>query len=126
MNGRKREGGGMLGAGGMMLLVAMCALCLAVFAMLAMSAAMRHKASSDACLAETAGWYEACLEAESQLAADRASGAPGTYEYTYWISDAQELRTSYEILADGSWRIGMWATVPSGDWEQDLYIEVIH
>lgn len=106
--------------GGVLLLCCMSALCLAVLAMLAMSSARAHKAASDACLAETAGYYAACLEADRALASWRQAGGDGTFEERFHISDAQELHV---LAIDGD--IVTWAPVPSGGWEADEYIEVI-
>ena len=118
----ERRGAG----GGMLLLCAVCALCLAVLAMLSMSSARAHKAASDACLAETAGYYGACLEADAGLAAWRAEGNTGIFERSFFISDAQDLHVVASVGPDGVSEIVTWAPVPSGGWETEEIIEVIH
>lgn len=123
MNGTKKGSGSSSGA---MLLMAMAALCLAVFSMLAMSSARAHRNLSDACLSETAGYYRACREADADLAGIRAAGLAGDYEFAYAISDMQELAVSYSVDADGSYEIHEWAPRPAGKWEEEEFIEVIH
>lgn len=118
-NGRRGGAGG-----GTLLLCAVCALCLAVLAMLAMASARAHKAASDACLAETAGYYGACLEADRSLAAWRMSGEGAVFEALFRISDAQDLQVRAERVPGGV-EIITWAPVPSGGWAADEYIEVI-
>lgn len=112
--------------GGLLLLCAACALCLSVLAMLAMSSARAHKAASDACLAETAGYYAACLEADTWLALYRNGGESGRFERSFVISDAQDLHVVADVLEDGTVTVVTWAPVPSGGWETDDIIEVIH
>lgn len=119
----KKNTGSSLGA---MLLMAMAALCLAVFSMLAMSSARAHKSVSDACLSETAGYYEACALADAELAGLRSSGSTGEYDFTYPISDMQDLRVSYRIYDGGRYDIYEWAPYPAGEWEEEEFIEVIH
>ena len=123
MNEPKKGNGSSSGA---MLLMAMAALCLAVFSMLAMSSARAHKNLSDACLAETTGYYKACYEADADLAGLRSAGLDGEYEFTYVISDMQELVVSYSVHPDGSYEIHEWAPYPAGEWEEEEFIEVIH
>lgn len=122
ISGPERHGAG----GGMLLLCAVCALCLAVLAMLSMSSARAHKAASDACLAETAGYYAACLEADQELAAWRAAGNTGIFERSFRISEAQDLHVRAVAYMDGHLGIETWAPVPSGGWETEEIIEVIH
>lgn len=112
--------------GGMLLLCAVCALCLAVLAMLSMSAARAHKAASDACLAETAGYYAACLEADTAIAGWLSDGNTGIFERSFAISGAQELHVIAISPGDGRFEIDTWAPVPSGGWETEEIIEVIH
>lgn len=112
--------------GGMLLLCTVCALCLAVLAMLSMSAARAHKAASDACLAETAGYYAACLEADTAIAGWLSDGNAGIFERSFTISDAQDLHVIAISCGDGRFEIDTWAPVPSGGWETEEIIEVIH
>lgn len=121
--GREEARGG--AGGGLLLLCAVSALCLAVLAMLAMSSAASHKAVSDACLAETDGYYRACLEADRELARRRQDRETGLFHGTYGISGSQELLVEFEVFPDGSYEVHVWSPVPSGGWEEDTSLEVI-
>lgn len=124
--GQTKRDRGFSGIGGAMLLTALSCVCIAAFAMLAMSTAASHDGSSRACASEMVGYYEACARADTEIARIREDGEAGVHELSYPISDAQRLEVTVETVADGSFRILKWQSVPEGDWEEYDIIEVIH
>lgn len=105
------------------MLCALAALCVTVLNLLAISRAEASMRLSQAAADETAGYYAACLDANSDIAKLRTEQADGAFEKTYRISGAQELIVRAG-MSGGNYTIYEWRSVPSGDWSPDPALDV--
>ena len=113
------ENGGGGVSGGAILLAALAALCVVSLSLLSLARLSASEALTRKALDEAAGYYNACLEANADIAAMRSAGLEKRYEGEYGISAAQDLHASVLIRGDGSYEILSWKAVPRGDWEPD-------
>lgn len=110
---------------GAVLLCSMAALCLVVLNLVALSTADGAKRLSDACVWNIENYYEACLEANKDIADARNDGFVGMYQNTYRITEAQSLRVAVAIFSDGTYEVMIWQQVRDGEWIPDLGLDVI-
>ena len=123
--------------GGISLLVVFAVLCLAVFALLALTTVQADKRLADASAKAVSDYYTADCAAQEILARLRGGETPegveltvelgdGIYtaRYAVPISDRQVLQVEVELTEDWTdygWRyqVVRWQAVPTGEWEGD-------
>lgn len=112
-------------SGGAILLCTLAALCVIVLNLLAISRVNASLRLAQAAADETIGYYQACLEANRDLAAARETGDAISFQKTYRISDAQALTVEADV-SDHDYQIKIWqAGVNLYDWTPDQELDVI-
>lgn len=112
-------------SGGAILLCTLAALCVIVLNLLAISRVNASFRLAQAAAGETAGYYQACLEAERDLAAARETGDAVLFQKTYRISDVQVLTVEAEIFG-GDYTVRTWqAGANPYDWTPDQDLDVM-
>lgn len=126
-----RRGGGVSGA--VSLVMIFCVLCLAVFAVLTLSTAVREQGLSDLTAQRAAEYYEAdrkAVETLAALAAGRETDTDVAYtgtaegtqvDFSVDAGGTQTLVVS-ALYAEDGWHILTWKTVYTADWEMDTTI----
>lgn len=113
------ENGGGGVSGGAVLLAALAALCVVSLSLLSLARLSASEALARKAMDEAAGYYDACLAADSDIAALRAAGRETAFEAEYGISAAQDLHVAVDIHEDGSYTVLSWKAVSRGDWAPD-------
>ena len=116
--------------GGSSLLVIFSVLCVAIFALMSLTAATGDTRLNDRSLQSVRGFYEADSAAEEILALLRQGVVPegvrladGVYCYECPISETQRLLV--EVMVDGTeYEILRWQAGSSVDWVPDDHIKV--
>ena len=124
-----KRGGTMTGA--VSLVMIFCVLCMAVFAVLTLSTAVREQSLAELTAQRAAEYYEADLQATSIAAAVIAGEPVETTEVSYSF-DPEGIEASYTVPAGGdlllevrllltgsTYEILTWRTVYAGDWTPD-------
>ena len=116
--------------GGSSLLVIFAVLCLTVFALLGLSTVQADKRLSDASASAVSNYYEADYQAERILAELRCGRIPegveqvnGTYCYSCFISNTQELRVEVRMQGD-DWEVLRWQAVSTVSWSENDTLSV--
>lgn len=112
-------------SGGAILLCTLAALCVIVLNLLAISRVNASFRLARTAADETIGYYQACLEANRDLAAARETGDTISFQKIYRISDAQVLTVEADV-SDHDHRIKTWqAGMNLYDWAPDQELDVI-
>lgn len=129
-----RRGGGVSGA--VSLVMIFCVLCMAVFAVLTLSTAVREQGLADLTAQRAAEYYEAdrqAAEIAAALIAGEAVEADVSYELTgegavasYVVPAGGELLLEVRLLLTGSeYEVLAWRTIYAGDWTPDNSMELL-
>lgn len=128
-----KRGGTMTGA--VSLVMIFCVLCMAVFAVLTLSTAVREKSLADLTAQRAAEYYEADYQA-TQIAQALIAGedvdADVSYELTgegavasYVVPAGGELLLEVRLLVSGEdSQVLTWRTIYAGDWAPDTSMEL--
>ncbi|MBE6598236.1 MAG: hypothetical protein E7638_02200 [Ruminococcaceae bacterium] len=132
MNERKStvgRGGGLVGVSSLFVIFAV--LCLTIFALLAIEAAMNDERMSLRSLDTTVSFYKAETEAERILAELRVGQIPtgvaeenGVFSYSCPISETMHISVCVAVGENGAYQILQWQTVSDVVWEEDTGIDV--
>lgn len=112
---------GMPGAATLMIIFTV--LCMSVLAVLTLSRAVSDNRLAKRSFENVKAYYEACNDAERQLAVLSGSGETGETEVTSPVSDTAGLRISADITPEGVSVTGR-QTVYTGQWENDETLEL--
>lgn len=129
-----KRGGTMTGA--VSLVMIFCVLCMAVFAVLTLSTAVREQGLADLTAQRAAEYYEAdrqAAEIAAALIAGEAVEADVSYELTgegavasYVVPAGGELLLEVRLLLTGSeYEVLAWRTIYAGDWTPDNSMELL-
>ena len=129
-----KRGGTMTGA--VSLVMIFCVLCMAVFAVLTLSTAVREQGLADLTAQRAAEYYEAdrqAAEIAAALIAGEAVEADVSYELTgegavasYVVPAGGELLLEVRLLLTGSeYEVLAWRTIYVGDWTPDNSMELL-
>lgn len=113
-------------SGGAVILCALSALCVTALCLMALSKASSAAAISEQTAAEAAGYYAACLDADTDIADIRSRNMDGSllFERDYMISDTQVLRVRVSIGPGVDYEILEWRAAPVSDWSPDTSLDV--
>ena len=129
-----KRGGTMTGA--VSLVMIFCVLCMAVFAVLTLSTAVREQGLAELTAQRAAEYYEADRQAAAiaaALIAGEAVEADVSYELTgegavasYVVPAGGELLLEVRLLLTGSeYEVLAWRTIYAGDWTPDNSMELL-
>ena len=129
-----KRGGTMTGA--VSLVMIFCVLCMAVFAVLTLSTAVREQGLAELTAQRAAEYYEADRQAAAiaaALIAGEAVEADVSYELTgegavasYVVPAGGELLLEVRLLLTGSeYEVLAWRTIYVGDWTPDNSMELL-
>ena len=129
-----KRGGTMTGA--VSLVMIFCVLCMAVFAVLTLSTAVREQGLAELTAQRAAEYYEAdrqAAEIAAALIAGEAVEADVSYELTgegavasYVVPAGGELLLEVRLLLTGSeYEVLAWRTIYVGDWTPDNSMELL-
>lgn len=105
------------------LITVFAVLCMAVFAILALSTATSEKRLSDLALQNTLRCCEADTAAQEWLGALREAGENGTFTGQFPITDTRVLMAEV-CIRDGGYDIIRWQQVYAENWEPDDRLNV--
>lgn len=106
------------------LITILAVLCIAVFAVLALSTALSSRRLSDAALKHSREYYAAVASAEEQIADLRSKGTEGTKQFSVPISETLALAVEADFTPDGKAEITRFQQVYAADWTADESLDV--
>ena len=106
------------------LITVFAVLCIAVFAVLALSTSLSDERLTDAAVAHSEEYYRAEAQAEERLAEARAQGETGELSFQVPISDTLSLCVGAQLGVDGKYEILQWQQVYTADWSADESLDV--
>ena len=130
-----KRGGTMTGA--VSLVMIFCVLCMAVFAVLTLSTAVREQSLAELTAQRAAEYYEAdcqAVEIARAIIAGEAVEADVSYELTgegavasYVVPAGGELLLEVRLLVNGAdSQVLTWRTIYAGDWVPDTTMELFN
>lgn len=105
------------------IMVVFAVLCMAVFAVLALSTALADERLSEASKDSIVAYYEADAAAEEKLAELRTENINGTERFGVNITDKRRLEVEVN-LSGNNYDILRWQSVYSDDWEADETLDL--
>ena len=108
-----------------LLIVVFLVLCLVTFATIAFSGAWKTWNEEQTNAERRTAYYEACNNAEDEIAAALAEGKTGNLEFEVPVDDTRTLQVGIEADEEGNYTVTKWQIVSSGTWEGTEHVKLI-